>query len=219
MGEHHLVIGGNAAGMTAASRAKRLSPSLAVTVLEASRHISYSICGLPYWLSGRVPRFDDLVYFTPESLQNERGIAARLQTRAVELLPSRRSVVVEDLGSGRKEVLRYDKLLIATGYQPASLDVEGVDAKGVFTVSRIEDGQAISDWLDSGRAKQAVLIGGGYVGLEMAEALRGRGLQVALVEKSAAIFPAIDPDMASLLQSELEANGAEFSGERVVEQV
>jgi len=216
MGEHHLVIGGNAAGMTAASRAKRLSPSLAVTVLEASRHISYSICGLPYWLSGRVPRFDDLVYFTPESLQNERGIAARLQTRAVELLPSRRSVVVEDLGSGRKEVLRYDKLLIATGYQPASLDVEGVDAKGVFTVSRIEDGQAISDWLDSGRAQQAVLVGGGYVGLEMAEALRGRGLQVALVEKSAAIFPAIDPDMASLLQSELEANSVRvFTGRTV----
>jgi NADPH-dependent 2,4-dienoyl-CoA reductase/sulfur reductase-like enzyme len=216
MTEHHLVIGGNAAGMTAASRAKRLSPSLSITVLEASRHISYSICGLPYWLGGRVSRFDELLYFTPESLQNERGISARIETRALEILPSRRSVVVEDLRSDQKEVLKYDKLLIATGYKPTSPDVEGLDAAGVFTVSRIEDGEAIAEWLDSGRAKRATLIGGGYVGLEMAEALRERGLEVTLVEKSPAVFPALDPDMASPLESELEANGVRVLTGRAV---
>ncbi|MFQ5793247.1 MAG: FAD-dependent oxidoreductase, partial [Acidobacteriota bacterium] len=105
--EHLLIVGGNAAGMTAASRAKRLNPSLSVTVLVSSRYISYSICGLPYCLGGLVSRFDDLVYFTPESLLNERGIEARVRTRAVEILPSRRSVLVEELTTGRRESLGY----------------------------------------------------------------------------------------------------------------
>ena len=179
--------------MTAASRAKRLAHSLDVTVIEASRHISYSICGLPYWLGGRVSRFDDLVYFTPESLQNERGISARVETRALEILPARRSVVVEDLRHGEKGGLKYDKLLIATGYKPTSLDIEGADADGIFTVSRIDDGAAIAGWLDSSRAKRAVLIGAGYVGLEMAEALRERGLDVTVVEKAPVFFPPSTP--------------------------
>ena len=207
MSERHLVIGGNAAGMTAASRAKRLSPSLSITVIEASRYISYSICGLPYWLGGRVLRFGDLLYFSPERLQNERGIAARIETRAVEILPSQRSVVVEDLSSRKKETLKYDKLLIATGYEPTSPDIEGLDASGVFTVSRIEHGEAIGQWLDSGRVKRVVLLGGGYTGLEMAEAFQERGVHVTLVEKSPAVFPAIDPDMAAPLETELQAKG------------
>ncbi|HEX9726190.1 MAG TPA: FAD-dependent oxidoreductase [Vicinamibacteria bacterium] len=219
MGERHLVVGGNAAGMTAASRAKRLVPSLDITIIEASQHISYSICGLPYWLGGRVPRFEDLVYFTPDSLQNERGINARLLTRALEILPARRSVLVEDLRRGEKETLKYDKLLIATGYKPISLDIEGAEAEGVFTVSRIEDGAAIADWLGPGRAKQAVLVGAGYVGLEMAEALRERGVGVTIIEKANGIFPAIDPDMATLLQSELEARGVRVLTGRTVERI
>ena len=209
MSEQHLVIGGNAAGMTAGSRAKRLSPSISVTLVESSRHISYSICGLPYCLGGVVPRFEDLIYFTPESLRNDRGLEARIETRAVELLPSRRSVVVEDLRTGRREHLRYDKLLIATGYRPLSPRVEGIDAGGVFTASRIEDGEAISQWLADGQRRRAVLIGGGFVGLEMAEALRRRGLDVTLVEKSPAIFSAFDPDMAAILEKELAANGVQ----------
>lgn len=207
MSEQHLIIGGNAAGMTAASRAKRLAPSVAVTILESSRHISYSICGLPYCLGGVVSRFEDLVYFTPETLRNERGIDALVEMRAVEILPSRRSVVVEDVRSGRREPFRYDKLLIATGYRPLTPSLEGIDAPGVFTASRLEDGQAISSWLASAPRRGAVIIGGGYVGLEMAEALRRRGLSVTVVEKSPSIFAALDPDMAELLQSELESNG------------
>ncbi len=219
MSEHHLVIGGNAAGLTAASRAKRLRPSLTITVLEAGRYISYSICGLPYRLGGRVPRFEDLIYFTPESLQNERGISARVETRAVEILPSRRSVVAEHVRTGEKEILKYDKLLISTGYQPIRPSIEGIEASGVFTVSRLEDGEAIAEWLDSGRVRRAVLIGGGYVGLEMTEALRERGVEVTLVERTPAIFSALDPELASLLQSELEANGVRVLTGRSVERV
>jgi NADPH-dependent 2,4-dienoyl-CoA reductase/sulfur reductase-like enzyme len=207
MSEHHLIIGGNAAGMTAASRARRLDPSLTITIFEASRHISYSICGLPYCVGGHLPHFEDLVLFTPETLLNERRIEARIRTRAVEILPSRRSVVVEGPGGRERETLKYDKLLIATGYRPIEPQVEGVEARGVFTASRIEDGEAISEWLGSGVRRQAVIIGGGYVGLEMAEALRCRGLEVTVVEKSPSVFQALDEEMAVLLQAEMESKG------------
>jgi NADPH-dependent 2,4-dienoyl-CoA reductase/sulfur reductase-like enzyme len=207
MPEQHVVIGGNAAGMTAASRAKRLRPDLSITLVEAGRYISYSICGLPYCLGGWVPDFKDLVYFTPETLRNQRGIEARLETRALEVLPARRSVLVEDQRTGAREMLRYDKLLIATGYRPLTPPIEGIGARGVFTASNIADGEAIAAWLDSARARRAVLVGGGYVGLEMAEALARRGLGLTLIEKSEALFSAIDPDLAELLKAELESNG------------
>ena len=207
MSERHLIIGGNAAGMTAASRAKRLKPSLSVTILEASPRISYSICGLPFWLGGVVGSLDDLVHFTPETLLNERGIEARVETRAVEILPSRRVVMTEDGRTGRRETFRFDKLLVSTGYRPSVPDVEGIDGRGVFTASRLEDGEAFTEWLAPGGRRKAVLVGGGYVGLEMAEALRSRGLEVSLVEKSPAIFSGLDPDMAELVQAELEARG------------
>ncbi|MCP5110912.1 MAG: FAD-dependent oxidoreductase, partial [bacterium] len=117
--------------------------------------------------------------------------------------------VAENLGTGRREFIQYDKLLIATGYRPVSLPLEGVGASGVFTASRIEDGEALAQWLDSSKKRQAVVIGGGFVGLEMTEALRRRGLEVTLVEKSPAIFSAFDSDMAALLVKELEANGVQ----------
>ena len=207
MSEHHVIIGGNAAGMTAASRARRLDPSLTITILESSRHISYSICGLPYCLGGTVSRFEDLILFTPESLLNERRIEARIETRAVEILPSRRRVVAESSGTGERETLKYDKLLVATGYQPVVPRLEGIEARGVFTASRIEDGEAISEWLASSMKRNAIIIGGGFVGLEMAEALRSRGLEVTLVEKSASIFSALDEDMAGFLEAELSSKG------------
>jgi NADPH-dependent 2,4-dienoyl-CoA reductase/sulfur reductase-like enzyme len=207
MSERHLIIGGNAAGMTAASRAKRIDPSILVTIFEASPRISYSICGLPYWLGGAVGSLEDLVHFTPETLLNERGIEARVETRAVEILPSRRAVTVVGERTGRRETHKFDKLLISTGYRPLVPDLEGIDAQGVFTASRLEDGEALAEWLAPDGRRKAVLVGGGYVGLEIAEALRCRGLDVTLVEKSPAIFSGLDPDMAGLVQQELEANG------------
>lgn len=220
MSESLLVIGGNAAGMTAASRAKRLDPSSKVTVLEAGPQIAYSICGLPYWLASIVPRFEDLILFTPERLSNERSIEARVECRATELHPTARRVAFETR-SGERGELRYDRLLLATGYRPRLPELEGIasgDSQapgdpeavghgGVFTASRIEDGRAIADWLTSRRPRRAVLVGGGYVGLEMAEALGRRGLKTTLIEASPSLFSAIDPDMAELLERELEQNG------------
>ncbi len=214
-----LVIGGNAAGMTAASRAKRLDPSLEVTVIEASPRIAYSICGLPYFLSGLVPELSELELFTPESLKNERGIDARVQCRAVELMASQRKVTVEDGRSGKRETLGYDKVLVATGYRPVTPDVEGVHLKGVFTASRLGDGEAIASWLGTRQARRAVLIGGGYVGLEMAEAMVARGLSVTLVDSAPQVFSALDPNMAKLVEDELSDHGVTVMTNRRVKRI
>jgi NADPH-dependent 2,4-dienoyl-CoA reductase/sulfur reductase-like enzyme len=206
MPERIVVVGGNAAGMTAASRAKRLDPSLSVTILEAGPRIAYSICGLPFALSGLVKEIDDLVLFTPETLRNERGIDARLHDEVVEVLPWRRSVAVESRLTGERETLPYDKLLLATGYRPLAPDVEGMELGGVFTASRLEDGESILEAIGSG-ARRATILGGGYVGLEVAEALVERGLDVTVVERSSQVLPSLDPDMARLVEDELTRRG------------
>lgn len=211
-----LVVGGNAAGMTAASRAKRLDPSLDITILEAGSRIAYSICGLPYFLSGRVHDLSELELFTPESLMNERGIAARVGCRVVELQALQRKIVVEPSSSGPRETLGFDRLLIATGYRPITPDIEGAHLNGVFTASRLGDAESIASWLSSKNARRAVLVGGGYVGLEIAEALVARGLSVTLVDAAPHIFSTLDPDMAELVEDELSLHGVRVMTNRQV---
>lgn len=218
MADRILVVGGNAAGMTAASRAKRLDPSLSVEMLEAGPRIAYSICGLPFAVAGRVS-FSDLVLFTPETLRNERGIEARVNREAIEIQPSQKRVVALNRATGERETHLYDKLLLATGYRPLSPGIEGTDLKGVFTASRLEDGEAILAWITTASARRAVILGGGYVGLELSEALVERGLEVTVVERSASLLGSLDPDMASLVEAELERKGARVLTGRVAKRI
>ncbi|HEY7698677.1 MAG TPA: FAD-dependent oxidoreductase, partial [Vicinamibacteria bacterium] len=212
MAERILVVGGNAAGMTAASRAKRVNPWVSVTLFEAGPRIAYSICGLPFAVEGRVG-FEDLVLFTPESLQNERGIQALLNREAVEIQPWRKTISVLNRSTGEHESHPYDKLLLATGYRPRSPGTEGTDLKGVFTASRLEDGEAILSWITTASPRRAVVLGGGYVGLEIAEALIERGCAVTVVERWPSVLGSLDPDMARLVEEELERKGARvFTG-------
>lgn len=202
-----VVIGANAAGMTAASRARRLDPNLEIVLFEQSDQIAYSICGLPYWLSRQVPRFEDLILFTPEALMNERGLRARTKCRVTEIQPRQHRVLVDPGDGAPFESIAYDQLLISTGYRPKTLSVEGAGASGVFTASHIQDGRAIEDWLLQRRPRRAAVVGGGYVGVEMAEALHKRGLSVVLVEASGSLLPQLDPDMSELVRGELERCG------------
>ncbi len=210
MRERVVVIGGNAAGMTAASRAKRLDPTLDITILEGSRFISYSICGLPYFLSGTVDRHEQLIGFTPEKLSRERGIQARTNVLVEEILPGRRSVRAQDLQSGDRFELAYDKAVVATGYLPRLPAIEGCDLTNVFTVSRLEDGLRIREAIDCGCAKRAAVVGAGYIGLMMADALVAAGLEVILFERQAQVFAQLDPEMAELVQEELRRNGVQL---------
>lgn len=216
MADRILVVGGNAAGMTAASRAKRLDPSLSVAILEAGPRIAYSICGLPFAVAG-LTGFGDLELFTPETLKNERGIDAWVNREAIDIEPSRRRVIALNRATGERESHSYDKLLLATGYRPLSPEIEGTALRGVFTASRLEDGEAILSWIAS--ARRAVILGGGYVGLELAEALVERGLAVTVVERSESLLPSLDGDMARLVEGELERKGAQVLTRRIARRI
>ena len=192
--------------MTAASRARRLDPELDILILEASRFISYSICGLPYFVARVVGRHSDLVQFTPERLQEERGIRALTGTRVSEIMPGRRAIRTVEVESGHETVIGYEKLVIATGYHPRwPRFVPEHEVGGLLALNRLEHGLQLRD-LTSSRP-QAVVVGAGYIGLMMTEALVTLGLSVTLLERGQQIFSQIDRDMAELVQVELEKNG------------
>ncbi len=207
--EKLLVIGGNAAGLSAASRAKRLKPGLEVTVLEQGDYISYSTCGVPYFIAGLVAESSQLISFTPERIKRERGIEVLTRARAVEILPAMRRVRFEYQGSDIR-TLDYDKLLIATGYRARIPEwLAGAKASNLFTLIDLADGLRIKQAVDglSGGRQRAVIVGGGYVGLEMAEAFAARGLAVTLIEKERASLAGLDPDISALVAEELRSNG------------
>ena len=202
-----VVIGGNAAGMTAASRIRRLDPDVEVCVLERSGYLSYSICGSAYLIDGTVSRAEDLIAFTPETARTERGLTVRTRCEAVSLSPSRRQVELRDLERGAVERLSYDSLVIATGYRPRTGGIQGADHPAVFKISRLEDAIRLRRKLDSEHPRSAVVIGGGYIGLNMAEALIQRGLTVTLLEKGEQVFQAVDREIAALVEAECRAAG------------
>jgi NADPH-dependent 2,4-dienoyl-CoA reductase/sulfur reductase-like enzyme len=214
VGEKILIIGGNAAGLTAASRTKRVDPRLEVTVIEKTPHISYSTCGIPYYLA-RLVTGDALISYTPESFEKERGIRVHNHTRIDELSPSRKRVTGIRTDTGEPVEFPYDRLLIATGVKPRIPDIPGTDLSNVFTLINFQDAIRIHDALD--HAKKVAIIGAGYVGLEMAECLQSLGKDVRIFERETQVLPSIDRDMAQIIEYELERFGVRVSpGSRVL---
>lgn len=177
MGMHLAVIGGVAAGLSAASRARKCDRDLKITVYERGPVISYGACGLPYWLEGWVKRPEDLLVHPPEFFRNERNIGVELNSAVEEIVHSRRRL---RLASG--EEVPYDRLVIATGATPRLPDIHGADAPHCFQAHTWTDFQRLQEYLEQRRPGSAVVVGAGFLGLEMAEALRTRGLSVTVVE-------------------------------------
>ena len=199
--EKIVIIGGNAAGLTAASRAKRLDPRLDITVLEQGPAISYSTCGIPYFLAKMVAA-DDLISYTPESFEKERGIKVHVNTRVDEIAPSRKRVTGTRLDTGERVEFGYDRLLIATGVKPKIPDIPGTSLKRVFTLTNLEDALRINEVL--GAAQRVAIIGAGYVGLEMAESLHSLGKTIHIYEREGHVLPGMDDDMARIIEYELQ---------------
>ena len=203
-----VVVGGVAAGLSAAARARRLDPALDVHVYERTGFCAYSACGLPYLVGGVIPRHTALVARTPENFADQ-GIAVHLhhEVQAVDVAAGR--VRVRDLESGREREAPYDELVLATGGR-ARLPLPGTDLPGVFVVRTVEDGLAIREWIARERPQRAVIVGGGYIGLEMAEALRSRGLDVTLLELLPRVLPLVDDEVAQDVEAELIRQGVDL---------
>jgi NADPH-dependent 2,4-dienoyl-CoA reductase/sulfur reductase-like enzyme len=203
-GEKIVVVGGNAAGLTAASRARRLDPRLEITVLERAPHAAYSTCGIPYFLAGDVDQ-ESLVRMTPADFQRERQIEVLTSVRVDEVAPSRRRILATRTDTGEAFEARFDRLLLATGVVPNVPEIPGTDLPGVHTLVGLTDALRLAPELEG--AAQAGIVGAGYVGLEMAEALIRLGKKVTLFEGRDRVLPGLDADMARIVEYELRRNG------------
>ncbi|MFI2378403.1 FAD-dependent oxidoreductase [Streptomyces sp. NPDC018964] len=206
--ERLVVIGGDAAGMSAASQARRLKgpDELEIVAFERGRFTSFSACGIPYWVGGDVPDRDRLIARTAEE-HRARDIDLRLRTEVTELDLERGRVRARDLDSGAESWTSYDKLVIATGARPVRPELPGMDAPGVHGVQTLDDGQALLDTLSRTRGRRAVVVGAGYIGVEMAEAMIRRGYEVTVVNRGEEPMATLDPDMGRLVREAMEGMG------------
>ncbi|MBU2731681.1 FAD-dependent oxidoreductase, partial [Acidithiobacillus ferridurans] len=210
-----LVIGGSDAGISAALRAREKDPSAEVSVLLADEYPNYSICGLPFYLSGETPDHRQLAHRTAFE-----GIEILTNHRAVAIHPAARTVDVTHRANGRVKKMRYDRLVIATGAVPSRpKGLPGLDLPGVVFLHTMADGFAVRNRLTERGAHSVIIVGAGYIGVEMADALRHRGIEVTLVSHTDPVFPTVDPEFGRLVEEELSRHGVRIVGGCTVERI
>ncbi len=205
MGRRVVVIGGGAAGMSAAAKARRTDPTLEIVVYERSGYVSYGACGFPYAIKGEISRVEDVVVRTPAQFARQ-GIQALTHHEVLAIDVAGQTVRVYDRAQGRELIDHWDELVVTTGGQPIRPPLAGIDLPGVFTLRSVEEALAIKAWLSEQRPRAAVIVGGGYIGLEMAEALAAHGISLTLVERGPQILPAFDAEPAAQVEAELTGN-------------
>ncbi len=201
-----VIIGGVAAGMSCAARTRRLDEKAEIVVLERGLHVSFANCGLPYHISGVIPDRDNLLLQTPESLKQSLNLDVRIGHEVLSIDRMQRTVTVREVAGGREYAEPYDALVLCPGATPLRPNLPGIDHPRVFVLRNIDDMDRIKAVVDAG-AQSAVVIGGGYIGVEMAENLRVRGITVDLVEMMNQIMPPLDYEMARDLENHLRAHG------------
>lgn len=202
-----VVIGGDAGGMSAAAQARRRRGDLEIVVLEKGNWTSYSACGIPYHVSGAVPELEDLVARTPQELRDRYRIDVRMRHEAMAIDLVRRKVEVRDHEHARSLEIGFDELVVATGARPIRPQLPGIDGEDVFGVQTLDDGARLVEAISARRCREVVVVGGGYIGLEMAEAFLARGSKVTVVDSSDQVMRTLDADMAALVRDGMEKRG------------
>lgn len=215
MSQKLLIIGGVAAGMSAAAKARRVNPDLDITVYTDDEYISYAGCGLPYFIGGKITSRENLLARSAADFAAQ-NITVKTLMRAEEIKPETGKVLVRDLQNKLTFEDNYDRLVLATGARPFVPPIEGIHLNGIFALRTIQDSLRIKEFLLQYRPPRATVIGGGYIGLEMVENLLEHGCTVSLIEKSPHIIPNMDEDMAQILSQYLESRGVEIhTGESI----
>jgi NADPH-dependent 2,4-dienoyl-CoA reductase/sulfur reductase-like enzyme len=216
MTERIVVIGADAAGMSAASQAKRIAgDAVEIVAFERGAYSSYSACGIPYWVAGDVDGPERLVARSPDA-HRRNGIDLRMRTEVEKIDLAAGRVLVHDLAAGRSFREGFDSLVIATGAVPVRPPLPGVDAIGVFGVQTLDDGTALLADLHRAQPRRAVVVGGGYIGVEMAEALVRRGVAVTVVDQAAQPMTTLDPDMGAAVNRAMENIGIDVRTDTAV---
>lgn len=197
---HLLIIGGSDAGISAALRAHELEPGAEVTLVLADDYPNFSICGLPYYLSGETPDWHQLAHRIEFP-----GIKILRRHTAQAIDAQGKTVLIEHAGRG--QTIRYDRLIVATGAAPMRPELPGSELDGVFLLHTMNDSFAVHRYLTEREPQTAVLVGAGYIGLEMADALTQRGIAVTLLSRTATVLPTVDPALGDLVKDELQRHG------------
>ena len=212
-----VVIGGVAAGMSAASKARRLQPDLPVVVFEKSEYVSYGACGIPYYLSDVIPDHNKMVIRTPEYYDERLGITVLIHHEVMFIDVENKTLQVKKVKTGEIFEQPYSKLVYATGARPIVPELPGVDLPGVFTLRSLRDGQNVKDALSSPTVRRVVIVGAGYIGLEVAENLRLLNKEVQIVEKAERLLVNFDAEFSQFVCDELEKHDVQIhTGEGLV---
>ncbi len=205
-----LIIGGVAGGATAAARIRRLDEKAEIIVFERSGYVSYANCGLPYYIGGIIEDPEELTLQTPESFFMRFRIKMKVRHEVTAIHPEKKTVSVKDLESGREFEESYDKLLLSPGAKPAQPRVPGTGIEKLFTLRTVEDTFRIREYIERNHPRSAVLAGGGFISLELAENLRDMGMDVTIVQRPKQLMKPFDADMASFIHSEMRRNGVKL---------
>ena len=202
-----IIIGGVAGGATAAARLRRLDEKAEIIILERGEYVSFANCGLPYYIGGVITDREDLTLQTPESFKARFNIDVRVLNEAVKVSPDTKTVTVKNLRTGETYEEPYDNLILSIGAEPIRPNIEGADGSNVFTLRNIPDTLKIKNYIDTAKPRSAVVIGGGYIGVEMAENLAQAGLKVAIVELADHLIAPLDFDMAADVHRYIKSKG------------
>jgi NADPH-dependent 2,4-dienoyl-CoA reductase/sulfur reductase-like enzyme len=205
-----VVIGGNAAGLAAASQARRKNPDIGITVLESGKYVSYGSCGLPYFISGYVKKIEDLFAYPRDFFKQERNIDVLTGHRVVGMDPAKRELLVNAAGSGENKVFSYDRLVIASGASPVIPRIKGAGSPNVFNFWTVDDARRLKDHIEKNSPGKAAIIGGGQVGLLMAEALKKLGISVTVIEAADRILGGFEPEISTIMARKSEMEGIEI---------
>ena len=212
-----VIVGGVAGGATAAARIRRLDEGAEIVVFERSGYISYANCGLPYYIGGTIQDPEDLTLQTPESFFSRFRVAMKVRHEVTAIHPERKTVSVQNLTTGEEFEESYDKLLLSPGAKPTQPRLPGVGLDRVFTLRTVEDTFRIKAYISTHRPGSAVLAGGGFIGLELAENLRELGMAVTIVQRPRHLMTPFDGDMAALIHGEMRRNGVRLALGHTVE--
>ncbi|MBR6771177.1 MAG: FAD-dependent oxidoreductase, partial [Lachnospiraceae bacterium] len=205
-----VIVGGVAGGATAAARIRRLNEQAEIVVFERSGYISYANCGLPYYIGGVIEEPEDLTLQTPESFFSRFRIHMKVRHEVTAIYPDRKTVSVKNLETGEEFEENYDKLLLSPGAKPVWPSLTGMDIDKLFTLRTVEDTFRIKEFVDQQKPKSVVMVGGGFIGLEVAENLRELGMDVTIVQRPKQLMNPFDADMASFIHNEVRKHGVKL---------
>jgi len=204
MAKKILIVGGVAGGASSAARLRRMDEKAEIVMFERGPFVSFANCGLPYYIGQAIKKRENLFLMTPEQFNKRFNVDVRINNEVIKIDRDKKLLEVKDLNSGNSYFENYDKLILSPGAEPARPAIEGIDSESIFTLRNVPDMDRIDEYIKREKPRRAVVVGAGYIGLEMAENLRDRDLLVAIVEMTDQVMPLLDREMANLLHQYLQ---------------